>query len=279
MPKIGGNPLRFMQMSLNAQKQEPGVGGYLLLTLVALISACAFLHLFAPLLWLVVLFLGFTLYQRDRRLVPCALLFFFMYQGGQWLPAILYSLPTAPFLVPAALALVCCLPFTGLRAQFKWFRKGSPDQVSWFLVVLTSLVSALALVLWALWTDYLGIASTMLSTFRQVPVWFMVLVGIPCFALLNAFAEEVVYRGILQDALEKCFGEKQGLILMAQASAFAAAHYVGGFPNGKTGYLMTFAYALMLGYLRDRSRGMLAPYLAHVAADYVIGLTLLLLTA
>lgn len=268
-----------MKMNAGTNNQNPGLTGYLLLSLVALISACAFLRVFAPILWFVVLFLVFTVYQRKWTLVPCALLFFFMYQGDQWLPARIYSLPTAPFLVPFVLMVLCCLPFPVLRGEFAWLRKGRPDQVSWLLVVLTSLISALALILWALWTDYLGIASTMLSTFRQVPLWFMLLVGIPGFALLNAFAEEVVYRGVLQQALENSFGEKQALILVSQASAFAAAHFMGGFPNGKLGYLMTFSYALMLGYLRDRSRGLLAPYVAHVAADYVIGITLLLLTA
>ncbi len=254
-------------------------GGWLLLILVVLISASALLGVFAPILWFVAILLGYSLFRKQWELIPCALLFFFMYQGDQWLPSWLYRLPTAPFLVPFLLTVLCCLPFGNLNAQFSWLRIGNPDQVSWLLVALTSLISALALILWALWTDYLGIASTMLSTFKQMPFWFMLLVGIPGFALLNAFAEEMVYRGVLQDALEKKLGDRQPLILISQASAFAAAHYMAGFPNGKLGYLMTFAYALMLGYLRDRSRGMFAPYIAHVFADVVIGLTLLLLTA
>jgi len=268
-----------MEMNADKHNEKHGLARYFLLVLVALITASAFMRVFAPILWFVVLFLLFTLYYRKWTLVPCALLFFFMYQGDQWFPVWVYNLPTAPFLLPFVLTTCCCLPFPFLRPQFSWFRLGKPDQVSWLLVILTSLISALALILWALWSDYLGIASSMLSTFRHVPPWFMLLVGIPGFALLNAFSEEVVYRGVLQDALEQNFGERQSLILIAQASAFAAAHYMGGFPNGKLGYLMTFVYALMLGYLRDRSRGLLAPYLAHVAADYVIGITLLLLSA
>jgi len=268
------------ELSFIMHARDPGLAGWLLLGLVALVSICAVLATYAPILWFVVFFLGYALYQREWDLIPCALLFFFMYQGNQWLPSWAHDLPTAPFLVPFLLAFLCCLPFARLRSHFQWFRGGNPDQVTWLLVIVTSLVSALSLILWALWTDYLGIASSMLGTFRQLPIWFMLLVGIPGFALLNAFAEEVVYRGVLQDALQSRFGEtRQALVLCAQASAFAAAHYMAGFPNGKLGYLMTFVYALVLGYLRDRSNGMLAPYLAHVAADLVIGFTLLLLSA
>lgn len=266
-------------MNESARRQIPGLSGWLLLGLMALVSSCALLRVFSPILWVVVLFPGYLIYRREWDLLPCALVFLFMYQGDQWLPSWLFQLPTAPFLVPFLISLLICLPFPGLRAQFGWFRKGSPDQVTWLLVALTSLVSALSLILWALWTDYLGIASSMLSTFRQVPVWFMLLLGIPGFALLNAFAEEVIYRGVLQEALGKRFGNNLPLVLCAQASAFAAAHFLAGFPNGKVGYLMTFLYALMLGYLRERSKGLLAPYVAHVMADLVIGITLLLLSA
>lgn len=266
-------------MNDRARHDNPGLSGWLLLGFVALISVCALTRTFAPILWAAVLLPGYLIYRKEWSLLPCALLFFFMYQGDQWLPNWVYSVPTAPFLVPFLLSLLCCLPFPQLRAGFAWFRKGEPDQVSWLLVALTSLISALTLVLWALWTDYLGIATSMLGSFRQVPLWFMLLLGIPGFALLNAFAEEVVYRGLLQDALRGRFGSRPAVVLSAQASAFAAAHYLSGFPNGKVGYLMTFVYALMLGYLRERSNGMLAPYVAHVVADLVIGLTLLLLSA
>ena len=60
-------------------------------------------------------------------------------------------------------------------------------------------------------------------------------------------------------------------VVTLQASAFAAAHVLLGFPNGRLGYLMVFVYGTMLGYLRVRSKGMLAPYLTHVLADLTIG--------
>lgn len=265
-------------MDENAQRQ-PGALGWLLLAFLVVVSAGTLLEAYPLVRWGAVALFVAVLLRREWDLVPVSLLLVLLFQGNSWLPGWITDLPTAPFLIPFFVTVLFCLPFPWFRDAYSWFCRGQPDQVSWLLTGLTSLVSALALILWALWTDYLGIASQMLSTFRQVPFWFMLLVGIPGFALLNAFAEEVVYRGVLQDALRRRFANGLPLLLAAQASAFAAAHYAAGFPNGKMGYLMTFAYALMLGYLRERSNGMLAPYVAHVAADFVIGLTLLLLAA
>jgi membrane protease YdiL (CAAX protease family) len=222
-------------------------------------------------------FFAAVLYRRSWAMAPCALLFFFMYVASRYYPQWVWHVPIAGFLVPLTLTALCCLPSSRLRARFNWLRKGNLDQVTWFLVVITSLVSALALILWALWTDYLGVATQMMAPLRETPRWFSYMVIVPGFALANAAAEELVYRGILQDALEQCFPTRAWLVLALQASAFAAAHFQAGFPNGLMGYAMTFVYALMLGFLRQRTRGMLAPWAAHVAADAVIGISLVLL--
>ena len=63
---------------------------------------------------------------------------------------------------------------------------------------------------------------------------------------------------------------------MLQAGAFAAVHFGVGFPNGLFGYAMVLVYGLALGLLRHRTKGMLAPYLAHVIADLTIGYFLVL---
>ncbi len=256
-----------------------GLLAWLLLLVVLLITVDAFAGMDLPVRWLSLFLLGGALYWRSWSLVPCALLIFYLYVGSIWFPSWVWRVPSAPFLFPFLLTWITCLPVSILRTEFRWFRVGEFDEVTWLLVVLVSLISALALVLWALWTNYLGIASAMIGSFKSVPLWFMLLVGIPGFALVNAFAEEAVYRGVLQNAFEKHFPSRPWLVIGAQASAFAAAHYQNGFPNGKLGYLMTFTFACMLGLLRRRTEGMLAPYIAHVAADAVIGFTLLLLAA
>ena len=105
----------------------------------------------------------------------------------------------------------------------------------------------------------------MMASLAVYPNWAIVVVGIPALVLVNAFAEEVVYRGVLQEALHHVIGMAIRVVTL-QASAFAAAHVLLGFPNGRLGYLMVFVYGTMLGYLRVRSKGMLAPYLTHVLA-------------
>jgi membrane protease YdiL (CAAX protease family) len=249
----------------------------LLVCVTALFTYDALRAIDGPVIVSSLLLLAAVLYRRAWAFCPCALLLFFMYVASRYYPQWVWRVPTAGFVVPLLLTALSCAPFTQLRAPFVWLRKGNLDQVTWFLVVLTSLISALALILWALWTDYLGVATQMMAPLRDAPRWFSFFVVVPGFALANAAAEELVYRGVLQHAFETAFPTRPLLTLALQASAFAAAHFQAGFPNGWLGYLMTFAYALMLGYLRWRTRGMLAPWAAHVAADAVIGVTLVLL--
>lgn len=251
--------------------------GAVFLLLLLGFSANCLLPFEAPLRWGAVLFLGGCLWLRAWELLPSALVIFGFTVADGFFPPWVWRVPTLPFFLPLLLAGACVLPFAHGRSFFRFFRRGHPDQVAWLLVVLASLVSALALILWALWTDYLGVASKMLAPLKSAPIWFTVIVVVPGFAVLNAFAEEMVYRGVFQESLRRRFPARPWLVLGMQASAFAAAHYAGGFPNGKLGYLMTFSYACVLGYLRDRTEGMLAPYVTHVAADAVIGVTLVLL--
>jgi membrane protease YdiL (CAAX protease family) len=58
-----------------------------------------------------------------------------------------------------------------------------------------------------------------------------------------------------------------GLVL--QAVAFGALH-VTGFPRGWVGVALATIYGLMMGAVRRRSGGMLAPWIAHVLTDVVI---------
>jgi membrane protease YdiL (CAAX protease family) len=140
-------------------------------------------------------------------------------------------------------------------------------------------VAAAALILWAFSADRMGAWASVLKDYQGVPRWFLYGIGVPVFALLNAATEELIFRGVLLEALRTRFPKHLVFSLLLQASAFAAAHYWAGFPNGKLGYLMTFIYAITLGYLRIHTRGLLAPFLAHFTADVVIALLLIALVA
>lgn len=98
------------------------------------------------------------------------------------------------------------------------------------------------------------------------PLWLLVVAGAG-FSLVNAAVEEAVFRGVLQTALERVSGP--GVAVVVQAVAFGLLHVVG-VPTGLVGALMAGAWGLLLGVMRWRTGGLLAPYVAHVAADATI---------
>jgi hypothetical protein len=87
--------------------------------------------------------------------------------------------------------------------------------------------------------------------------------------MANAAMEEVVFRGIIMQALDSALGVSN-LTLVIQAGLFGSFHYLAGFPHGFGGFAMVFVYGFMLGVLRRRSQGVLAPWIAHVLADVTI---------
>jgi membrane protease YdiL (CAAX protease family) len=160
--------------------------------------------------------------------------------------------------------LVATLP--PLRHSFGWLGRGSlrPDILK--LILATIVVSGVALIIW-----YLAVRPDTRHLVRfmpPMPVWLYPFAGLG-FAMGNAALEETIFRGIVMDALDSAFGPGRTSILL-QSVPFALLHFHGGFPYGFWGLAMTFIYGLMLGAIRRRSQGMLAPWLAHVGADTVI---------
>jgi membrane protease YdiL (CAAX protease family) len=76
--------------------------------------------------------------------------------------------------------------------------------------------------------------------------------------------EEVAFRGLVYDGLRPILGPRDALVV--QAMAFAVLHLAPLI------FVSHFFIGLGLGMLRDRSRGLLVPMLAHTAWNsYVIG--------
>lgn len=92
------------------------------------------------------------------------------------------------------------------------------------------------------------------------------------FAVQNSFAEEVVYRGVFMHALETTLGS-QRMALALQAVIFGLIH-VRGFPSGLSGMIIAGLIGLAFGHLRLRTRGILAPWLAHAIANTLVCLYL-----
>lgn len=101
-----------------------------------------------------------------------------------------------------------------------------------------------------------------------MPVWVFPFAGL-AFALGNAAVEEIVFRGAVMQATDSAVGAGSTSVLI-QGWLFGAMHYLRGFPNGLWGVIMAAVYGIMLGVVRRRSAGMLAPWLSHFFADIVI---------
>jgi len=154
-----------------------------------------------------------------------------------------------------------------LRKSVLWIRPGRLGVDIWLLVSIVVVVSTAALLVWNL------ICRPDLTPSRanipSMPLWLLPLAGV-AFALVNSAVEEAIFRGIFLQALDSAVGA--GFIsLVIQAVIFGWLHYSEvGFPKGLVGVAMASVYGLLLGYLRYRSRGMLAPWLAHFGTDIAV---------
>jgi hypothetical protein len=166
-------------------------------------------------------------------------------------------------------AAVARLPAFGGRPD--WLSFGRLDRGVWLLITVSVCVSALALVIWFALAkpDYSALVGTLFPRL-PLPLLFAGVVG---FSMINAAVEELIYRGVLLAALDAALGV--GLLpVVLQAAAFGIAH-IAGFPRGLAGVGLATIYGLLMGAVRRRARGMLGPWLAHVATDVVIGSILL----
>jgi membrane protease YdiL (CAAX protease family) len=207
---------------------------------------------------------------RTRHLFPLIILFWFSSLNKYLLIGGLKNLPAVSFLIPLFFSTLLILPDREARKMLNWLKFGKIDKISRWLIGLTSFFSIAALIVWAFGSDNLGAGAQMVQGFIQYPGWLIIGLGIPLFALFNALAEEFYFRGVFQTALDSVSLQKTWVIFL-QATVFAAAHFTAGFPNGLMGYLMVLVYGVMLGYLKERTSGIFAPYLARVVADLTIG--------
>lgn len=184
------------------------------------------------------------------------------------LPLIVPALGLWPqiLLLPIIIYALVVTAIPNLRCSIWWLRAGRLTSNIIILITATIALSSLALVGWyrLLQPDL----SSHLAMIPKMPMWLLPLACLG-FAMLNAAMEEVVFRGIMMQALDSALG-KGNLTIVIQAGSFASFHYLAGFPNGVWGFAMVFVYGFMLGVLRRRSQGILAPWLAHVLADMAI---------
>lgn len=174
-----------------------------------------------------------------------------------------------PWLAALGLYLVVLQASSALRRSADWARRGSLDPGVRWLVLAVIPVAAAGLVLWAVAVGEAGLSEGARLAIRQtqgVPLWIVVPLGL-LFSCLNAAVEEAFYRGVIMQALLGTVGTMPALAL--QAASFGLLH-TEGIPSGPAGVLLTAGYGLLLGVIRLKAHGLLAPWLAHVLADVTI---------
>jgi membrane protease YdiL (CAAX protease family) len=151
-----------------------------------------------------------------------------------------------------------------LRQGVAWTHSGLWGPGTLRLSLLTALLPLVGMPLWRLLAG--PDVDQAVDYIAAIPVWILPAVGV-FFALVNALVEEITFRGVLLDALWSAVGLRAALVL--QAVAFGLVH-IDGLPNGPWGAGLAGCYGLLLGLIRVRARGMVAPCVAHVLADLVI---------
>jgi uncharacterized protein len=169
------------------------------------------------------------------------------------------------FLIPILLYWALLQSFQPLRLTATWLRVGRPTLPMWIAAATVAVGSAVSLLLW------LNLARPdVKSQAGLIPAWSsgrLVLLGVG-FALFNAAVEEMIWRGVVFDALERT-GLPTVPVVLIQAVSFGVVH-LHGFPSGSVGILLASAYGAILGFLRSQTRGLLVPFVAHAATDFSI---------
>jgi uncharacterized protein len=153
-----------------------------------------------------------------------------------------------------------------LRGSVGWFRVGKFNAWIWTLIVATVIISCVALAAWVYFVS--PDLSRYAGTLPQVSPGLIFLYGLG-FCMFNAALEEIIWRGIIMEALDSALGAGICSVIV-QAASFAVAHYRNGFPNGVIGVAMVFVYGMILGIIRRKSKGMAGCWLAHATADFTI---------
>jgi hypothetical protein len=155
--------------------------------------------------------------------------------------------------------------FRPLRLTAACLRVGHPTLPIWIVAATVAVVSAVSLLVW-----FKLACPDVKWQAALIPSWSpgrLVLLGIG-FALFNAAMEEMIWRGVIFDTLERATFPTTSVVLI-QAVSFGVVH-LHGFPSGRVGILLASVYGTILGLLRAQTRGLLVPFVTHAVTDLSI---------
>jgi membrane protease YdiL (CAAX protease family) len=165
----------------------------------------------------------------------------------------------APKLV-AAFVMMGVLALRGFRRQ-EFFVSGSPMKLWAGFGVVVAVIMGVTMF------TYLGPTARQpggaTEGVRYVPLALLL-------AAMNAFAEEMLYRGTLLAPLLRQVTRNQAITMTAVL--FGVAHYYGT-PSGVPGMVVTFIAGWVFGLAMVETRSILLPWFLHFVPDAVIYVT------
>jgi len=168
------------------------------------------------------------------------------------------------WLVPLAAYFGLVAVVKPLRATFRPLRFGRVSTSTIAATIAITIASCLVLVAFDVLADpdTSGLAA-------RLPINALggVIAAGVLFSLFNAVLEELVFRGILFDAIESQWG---GWVSVAATAVIFGYGHMRGYPPGSVGALLAAVYGFALGGLRLFTGGLGLPVAAHVAADATI---------
>lgn len=157
---------------------------------------------------------------------------------------------------------VVCVP--SLRQRPAWLRPGRcpfPLLLATFgIMVLTT--ATLLSYQWLMTPDLSHHpAAAVFASFGHL------VVAVIAFPIANAMLEEVVFRGVLFDAVRPQWGAWGALTI---TSILFGLGHLDGYPPGIIGAVLAGVFGLLMGVLRLWSEGLLLAIIAHIGADATI---------
>lgn len=196
--------------------------------------------------------LSHLLSQLTTFAVPALLLSWFFYRRQMWHYLRLVPLPPAILFWCGILLVICAFP---LAQFFYWLNQQLPLP-SWMMNMEDQ-------------------ANDTIKALLVMESPWVFLFNLTVIALLPAFGEELLFRGILQQQLEKRLGR-------AQAAIWITAVIFSAFHLQFAGFLPRMLLGALLGYLLYWTRSLWLPIAAHfifngaqVLGHYLVGETLL----
>jgi membrane protease YdiL (CAAX protease family) len=169
-----------------------------------------------------------------------------------------------PWITPLVGYFLVVVAVPSLRASFQPPRFGRITQLGIVTATVIAAVSCVVLIGFQIVSH-----PDMRAYTHAIPVGSLggMAAGGVCFAVMNAFLEEFVFRHVLFDAISSQWGSWGAI--GASASLFGFAH-LHGYPPGTAGTILAGIFGFALGWLRMLTRGIGLPVIAHVAADATI---------